>query len=166
MKLVAITPEFPGLDELQSSDPFIEEIVEGTRRMYSVTGYAAPWSGYLAAQEGVWVGTCAFKCPPQGNRVEIAYFTLPQFQGQGIGTSMAEQLIEIARQASTPPILFAQTMPESNGSTRILEKLGFTRIAEVQHPQDGLVWEWELTHKPDKPRETTAKGPLVIDELT
>ncbi len=41
----------------------------------------------------------------------------------------------------------AQTLPEKNASTRILEKLGFSFMGPVQHPEDGEVWEWRLRPK-------------------
>ena len=38
----------------------------------------------------------------------------------------------------------AQTLAESNASTRILEKLGFKRSRSLIHPEEGEVWEWTL----------------------
>lgn len=41
-------------------------------------------------------------------------------------------------------IAITQTLRETNASTRILTKLRFGLRGEVDHPEDGLVWEWEL----------------------
>ena len=57
---------------------------------------------------------------------------------------MAGELIQIARQADANIAVFAQTLPAENASTSVLKKLGFTLTGSVQHPEDGLVWEWEL----------------------
>jgi len=150
MKLVPITTESPKSDEIQSDDPAIRDVIDGTRQMYSTTNYKPPWMGYLASFEGEWVGTCAFKSVPQANRVEIAYFTFPKFEGRGIATKMAESLLAIADKESPSVIITAQTMPTHNASTRILEKLGFARTRDYAHPEDGLVWEWERTNMPNK----------------
>jgi hypothetical protein len=39
----------------------------------------------------------------------------------------------------------AQTLPEENASTSILKKLKFSFVGSVEHPEDGLVWEWQLS---------------------
>jgi [ribosomal protein S5]-alanine N-acetyltransferase len=57
---------------------------------------------------------------------------------------MGRQLIELARKTDPSVRVTAQTLPTENASTRVLQKLGFTRIGEVNHPEDGLVWEWHL----------------------
>ena len=38
----------------------------------------------------------------------------------------------------------AQTLPEENASTAVLKKNGFQLIAELEHPEDGKVWEWQF----------------------
>jgi len=35
--------------------------------------------------------------------------------------------------------------PEENASTSVLKKLRFRLVGAVQHPEDGLVWEWQLS---------------------
>jgi RimJ/RimL family protein N-acetyltransferase len=77
-------------------------------------------------------------------RVEIAYFTFPGNEGQGMAISMANQLIELAMRADPTVQIFAHTLPELNASTRVLEKLGFKKTNEIAHPEDGRVWEWVL----------------------
>ncbi|QDU39959.1 hypothetical protein Mal4_43130 [Maioricimonas rarisocia] len=123
----------------------IGQVVAATLEMHAPQGPAEPWCGYLAAdgQTGAIVGTCAFKSPPTAEGVEIAYFTFPPFEGKGYGTAMAAQLTELASGAGPGVRVFAQTLPESSVSTRILERNGFRRVGERQHPEDGRVWEWE-----------------------
>ena len=53
MKLVPITPDSPRPDDIQSDDPTIQDIIDGTRQMYSLTGCTPPWLGYLATLEAV-----------------------------------------------------------------------------------------------------------------
>ena len=104
--------------------------------------YAPPWIGYLAVLNDTAIGTCAFKGPPKDGRVEIAYFTFPGNEGQGTAKAMAQALLDLAQRALPGVTVAAQTMPEESASTSVLRRLGFTREADVQHPEDGLVWEW------------------------
>lgn len=71
-----------------------------------------PWTGYLAFDENRCVGTCAFKAPPQGNCVEIAYFTFPEYEGKGIATRMAQALVKIALEAEPEIKITANPFPK------------------------------------------------------
>lgn len=109
--------------------------------LYDPEAPPLPWVGYLAERNGTFVGTCAYKSPPGAEGVEIAYYTFAEFEGQGIATAMAAQLVEIATREGISPVR-AQTLPELNASCRILAKLGFVNVGSVMHPDDGEVWEW------------------------
>lgn len=123
--------------------PVAREVIGSFASLYA-TGFVPPWLGYVAEQDGALVGSCAFKTPPHDGAVEIAYFTFPENEGRGIATAMARELIAIARAADPAVRVFAQTLPQPNTSTRILRRLGFVHARDVQHPEDGLVWEWHL----------------------
>jgi ribosomal-protein-alanine N-acetyltransferase len=112
------------------------------RGMYETTPYVPPWIGYLASEEDRLVGTCAFKGAPKDGRAEIAYFTFPEYEGKGVATRMARQLVEIATAADPGVLVTAQTLPAHSASTSILQKLGFVLHRSLIHPEDGLVWEW------------------------
>ena len=122
------------------------EVFVGTSSLYESAGYAPPWICYLAVAYDKIVGTCGFKSAPSQGRVEIAYFTFPDYEGKGIATQMARQLVSIASAADPDIIVAAQTLPDRNASHRVLEKLGFVRIGTQEHPEDGTVLEW---HKVD-----------------
>lgn len=119
-----------------------KEVVETFARMYEAVPYEPPWTGYLAGEEDGLVGTCAFKGPPVDGRVEIAYFTFPGCEGRGVATRMARGLVEIALASDPKMIVTAQTLPEPNASNHLLQKLGFGFSRSLEHPEDGLVWEW------------------------
>ena len=113
--------------------------------MYRRSGFHPPWVAYLVIDNGRCVGTCAFKGAPRENRVEIAYFTFPECEGQGLATQMAQALADIAR-AQIPGItVTAQTLPVQNASTHVLTKLGFKRVGTAEDDEVGVVWEWHLT---------------------
>jgi RimJ/RimL family protein N-acetyltransferase len=118
------------------------DIVVLMSALYARDGFNVPWVGYLALNDNTYVGMCAFKSPPNSNRVEIAVQTFPEYEGRGIGTQMARQLVTLARQAQPAVIIAAQTLPEKNASTAILEKSGFELFGELEHPDDGTIWEW------------------------
>ncbi|HKE92787.1 MAG TPA: GNAT family N-acetyltransferase [Povalibacter sp.] len=105
-------------------------------------GYEPPWVSYVAADCGRAVGGGAFIGAPTDGIVEIAYFTLDQFQGQGYATQTARRLVAIARQTAPTITLRAFTLPQSNPSTKILERLAFTMIGHAHDKDAGGVWEW------------------------
>lgn len=116
-----------------------------TAIMYRESGFEPPWIGYLAVESGVGVGTCAFKSAPRDGRVELAYFTFPGHEGRGLATRMCTELVTLARMAQPDIVITAQTRPERSASTRVLEKSGFRLVGARDHPEDGRVWEWQLT---------------------
>ncbi len=120
------------------------EILPATAGMYRASGFAPPWIGYIAVRDGEAIGTCAFKGAPAHGRTEIAYFTFPGFEGQGIATAMAQALIALARATQPGLTVAAQTLPERNASNRILEKLGFRHTGMAHDDDVGEVWEWQL----------------------
>jgi len=105
------------------------------------------WGSYLAvdAESREIVGSCLFKTPPTAERsVEIAYHTYPEFEGRGYATEMARNLVELARGSTAVHRVIAHTLPETNASTRVLEKAGMDFVGEVIDPDDGRVWRWQL----------------------
>jgi [ribosomal protein S5]-alanine N-acetyltransferase len=122
-------------------------VLAATSELYDSTGYTPPWICYVAIVNDMVVGTCGFKGPPIQGRVEIAYFTFPAYEGKGIASQMARQLVSIARDADSQVLVAAQTLPERNASHRVLEKLGFSCVGSLEHPEDGTVLEWHLTYR-------------------
>ena len=105
------------------------------------------WGGYFVVDEHTRevVGSCAFKTPPtEDGTVEIAYFTYPGFEGRGYATGMARKLIDLASGSPQVRQVIAHTLPATNASTRILERVGMTLIGEVHDPADGRVWRWQI----------------------
>jgi [ribosomal protein S5]-alanine N-acetyltransferase len=145
MELIAITESGEPAKPVPTMPEIAAGVVGATTQLYRVAGYEPPWIGYLASENDTCVGTCAFKSPPQNNRVEIAYFTFPGHESRGIATQMATELIRLALDKMPAVTVAAQTLPEENASTSILKKLRFHLVGSVEHPEDGLVWEWQLS---------------------
>jgi RimJ/RimL family protein N-acetyltransferase len=95
LKLIRITEKGAFEEQIAGPTDIIKEIISLTADLYANTGYV-PRIGYLVFDKSRRVGTCAFKAPPQGNCVEIAYFTFPEYEGKGIATRMSQALVKIA----------------------------------------------------------------------
>jgi [ribosomal protein S5]-alanine N-acetyltransferase len=146
LELVAITQDGEPAKSLRSTPPIAADVVEATNHLYHAVGYEPPWIGYLAIENGTCVGACGFKSPPLNNRVEIAYFTFPGHESRGVATRMASELIRLALDKMPDVTVTAQTLPLENASTSILKKLRFRLVGSLEHPEDGLVWEWQLSN--------------------
>jgi [ribosomal protein S5]-alanine N-acetyltransferase len=144
MELIAITESGELARPVSSTPQVATEVVGAMTQLYRTVGYEPPWIGYLAIENDTCVGTCGFKSPPQNNRVEIAYFTFPGHESRGVATRMATELIGLALDKMPAVTVAAQTLPEENASTSVLQKLRFRFVGGVEHPEDGLVWEWQL----------------------
>lgn len=122
--------------------PVFDDVARSFVDFYAEVGFSPPWTGYVVMQGDTCVGTCAFKGPPAENRVEIAYFTFPEFEGRGHATWMAQALRDIALRTDPTLVVAAQTLPAESASTSVLRKIGFAHYDTRQHPTDGEVWEW------------------------
>jgi ribosomal-protein-alanine N-acetyltransferase len=93
-------------------------------------------------EEGI--GNAGYKGRPNAEGiVEIAYGIAPEHQGQGYATEAVEGLTQFAYSHPEVKLVIAHTLPETNASTRVLTKCGFTKTGETMDPEDGLVWRWE-----------------------
>lgn len=144
VSLIAIDQEGSPRDFTGVLPEVMHEVMRAIVSLYESVGFKEPWICYLALEDAVPVGTCGFKSAPVDGRVEIAYFTFPEFENKGIATAMAAELLAIARQCEPLVVVAAQTRPEQNASTHVLAKLGFRLVGAVDHAEDGTVWEWQL----------------------
>ena len=144
LRLIPITRDGRVGEEIGVWPAIAEEACKSTAELYQRVGFRPPWIGYLAIYKESVVGTCAFAAPPADGTVEIAYFTFPQFEGQGIATAMAGRLIAIANETNARIQVTAHTLPEENASTAVLRKLAFNLDGPTEHPVDGRIWRWRL----------------------
>lgn len=97
---------------------------------------------FIEPQARTLVGFGGFKGPPADGVVEIGYAIAPAFRGQGLATDAATQMVERAFADPTIRAVDAHTLGSVNPSTRVLERSGFQRIAELNDPDEGPVWQW------------------------
>ena len=137
----ALAPGFGG-DEGPAREILAETIALLTRDPRPI-----PWGSYVVQLEGRPIGVAAFKSAPDAEgEVEIAYMTFPAYEGRGHATATIAALVEIAETDGAQPI--AHTLPEENASNRALRRNGFVYAGEVDDPEDGLIWRWELPRRP------------------
>jgi RimJ/RimL family protein N-acetyltransferase len=106
----------------------------------------APWGAFWAfgPDQNAALGLCGFKARPDHNlSVEIAYFTLPLFEGRGVASAMARALVQVAEAAAVSAVI-AHTLPVENASGEVLRRNGFKHLGRVMDPDDGEVWAWKL----------------------
>lgn len=103
------------------------------------------WMHFFLAESGArLVGSGGFVGPPQDGVVEIGYEIAPEFRNRGLATAAAGAMIEKATAGGRVSTVVAHTMPTQNPSTTVLRRLGFQHVGEVDDPEDGTVWRWEL----------------------
>jgi ribosomal-protein-alanine N-acetyltransferase len=143
-RLLECGPDGQASELPTSPPPAMAQARQATLDHYGRVGFHPPWIGYLAVVGHTMVGGGAFVGPPRDNRVEIAYFTLPEHEAQGYATLTAAALVSIARDAQRDIEVCAKTAPELNASTAILTRLGFQQIGtEIDH-EIGEAWAWVL----------------------
>jgi RimJ/RimL family protein N-acetyltransferase len=127
-------PEFP-----ESIDFTIDKL---TRHPYE----ADWWMHFFLADRGaVLVGSGGFVGPPRDGVIEIGYEIAPEYRDRGMATAAARAMIDKALSSTgSLSTVVAHTLAHENPSTGVLRRIGFTRVAELDDPEDGPIWRWEL----------------------
>jgi len=95
--------------------------------------------------ENKLIGTGGYKgSPTPEGLVELGYEIAPEYRNRGLASEMTHGLIKNAFRDSRVKLIIAHTLAEANPSTRVLTKCGFIKAAEINDPDDGLIWRWEL----------------------
>jgi [ribosomal protein S5]-alanine N-acetyltransferase len=128
---------------LYSSDD-CQMLLQSYDDYYQTIGFNKPWVGYFVIRQNQVVGSCGFTGKPQDGKVEIAYWTFKEFEGQGIASFSCQELVSIARITDPTLIITAKTAPEHNASTKILQHKGFKYTGIVQDHEIGDAWLWTL----------------------
>ena len=130
-------------DQLLSASPDFMVRLESAKE-------SNPWQfGFAVIHmiDNMLIGMCGFPGPPDANGIaEIAYGIAPNYQGKGYATELAAALIQFASDDPRVKAICAHTLAETNASTRVLEKCGFTKTGETIDPENNLpIWRWERT---------------------
>lgn len=119
-------------------------LLKSYEEYYPIIGYNLPWVGYFVIRNNQIVGSCGFTGQPKKGKVEIAYWTFKEYEGQGIASFSCKELVLISQQYDPTIIITAKTAPEHNASTRILKNNGFIFTEIVQDEEIGDAWLWTL----------------------
>lgn len=78
----------------------------------------------------------------RGGRDSVFYFS--RIRETRFGTEMARHLVKVVKETQPQTTICAFTLPETNGSNRILQKRGFCFAGETRDEDELVVWRWEL----------------------
>ena len=143
-----IAPELRGF-LLSGSAEYIEQLRHATLPDPWQLGFAV-----VHKDENRVIGLCGFPGPPDAEgTAEIAYGIAPEYEERGFAQEAATALIKFASADARVKTIRAHTLPQTNASTRILEKCGFVR-AGTAVDEGNTVWRWEK--RIEKSEETAA----------
>lgn len=96
-------------------------------------------------QDNKLIGSGGYKGKPTADgTVELGYEIAPDYRNRGLATEMTKGLIENAFNDKSVKTIIAHTLGQENLSTKVLQKCGFEKVQEINDPDDGLIWKWEL----------------------
>jgi RimJ/RimL family protein N-acetyltransferase len=109
-------------------------------------GAKPEWWSYLPVlkAENLLIGSGGYKGEPQQGMVEIGYEIAKAYRCKGLATEMAGALIRSAFAHTEVTKVQAHTLAVENESGSVLKKCGMKKVAEVDDPEDGKIWRWEI----------------------
>jgi RimJ/RimL family protein N-acetyltransferase len=111
---------------------------------------ALGWWMYLMIHRAdkALIGIVGYKGRPDANgMVEIGYSLSVHYRLRGLATEAARALVDHAFSHTEVEKVDAHTLPEKNGSVRVLEKIGMKFVGTANDPDDGEVWHWSLSRE-------------------
>lgn len=108
---------------------------------------ALGWWTYLFVHvaDNALIGLGGFKGEADARgMVEIGYSIAPGYRRRGLATEAARSLIDYAFAHPHVTCVDAETLPERNPSTLVLQKVGMKHVGSAQDPDEGEVWHWSL----------------------
>lgn len=126
----------------------------------------AQWWSWLPVlrAENLLVGSCGFKGRPSATgEVEMGYEVAASHRGKGLGTEMARALRDHAFSFPEVQKVVAHTLAGINPSTRILERCGWSKVADLTDPDDGPLWRWELDRESHEKKHHRMKYPVHVE---
>ncbi|UGB38700.1 GNAT family N-acetyltransferase [Frateuria soli] len=109
------------------------------------SGVAPDWCvPYLivARESGEILGGCRFKGEPVDGRVEIGYGVARSARRRGVATAAVVRMIGLAADSGLVRYVDAHILPDNIASSRVVSRLGFSRLGTVVDPDGELVVHW------------------------
>jgi RimJ/RimL family protein N-acetyltransferase len=131
---IAVASDWAGFPEA------VPYALDGVRRQPG-----SEWGAQLFfdTSDGALIGFGGFKDAPRDGEVELGYAVAPERQGRGIATAVVSELVTRARSADVR-VVTAHTLAVEGPSTAVLRKNGFRNTAQIDDPEEGSIWRWEL----------------------
>jgi RimJ/RimL family protein N-acetyltransferase/8-oxo-dGTP pyrophosphatase MutT (NUDIX family) len=113
----------------------------------------ARWGSFLIQEResGEIIGSAGFTGPPNAATVEIGYSVAPAYRSRGFAREAAACLVAQAFTDVRVERVRAHTLAVENASVAILRRLGFAFVCDIEDPNDGALWRWELPKPPAVP---------------
>jgi RimJ/RimL family protein N-acetyltransferase len=121
--------------------------LEYVRKLVQLDPDAVGWWTYfpILTAEQILIGSGGYKGKPDAaGQVELGYEIAPEYRNRGFAKEMTRGLIKHAFAQPEIKSILAHTLGELNPSTAVLQACGFVRIAEIQDPEEGTIWQWQL----------------------
>ena len=128
MELRSINVNEDTSGEIYASDG-CHQVINKYVDCYPKIGFNIPWVGHFVVKQNQIVGSCGFTGQPKDGKVEIAYWTFKECEGQGIATFSCKELISIANKTDTTVLLQLKL----HQNTTLLQK--FCRITDLCYPR-------------------------------
>ncbi|MEJ7693766.1 GNAT family N-acetyltransferase [Daejeonella sp.] len=141
MELKVININEDVTDEIYASNE-CQEVIKSMNEYYPKIGFHKPWVGYFVVRNKEIVGAGGFTGQPKDGKVEIAYGTFKEFEGQGVASFACKELVLISTITDPAIIITAKTAPEQNASAKILQNNNFEPSGIVQDHEIGDAWLW------------------------
>ncbi len=126
---------------------FGEPAFKWTYEKINQPGADEQWWSYLPVYkaDNRLIGSCGYLgLPDENGLVEIGYEITSAYRSKGLATEAAKVLVEHAFNSGKVTIVQAHTMGVENPSVAVLKKCGMHFVKEIIHPEDGLLWQWQV----------------------
>lgn len=136
-----------GVDVPDNWTEFGKEALQYAHNKLEKNSSERGWWTYLPIlkSENILIGSGGYKGKPTNEgEIEIGYEITPEFRNQGLATELAKALVENAFEFDQVKLISAHTLGEFNPSTKVLLKCGFEKVEELNDPDEGIIWKWEL----------------------
>lgn len=128
-------------------DGALPPTIVATRALQHINGgKSAAWCStfYIRDADGAVIGGCGFKDEPYGGRVEVGYSVAPERRNRGVATSAIEILARLAFKSAEVSEVLAKVHELNGPSTRVVQKLGFTKVGTEVDKNDQVLVQWIL----------------------
>lgn len=125
----------------------IEALLRDKRELAEILHLSVPdsWPNFPEAF------TVLINEPDELGTVEIGYEIASEHWNRGFATEVVQGMIAYAFAHKDVQAVIAHTLAEINASNTVLKKVGMNFIAEVDDPEEGKIWRWQIHRNEYRP---------------